>query len=138
LVRMAIEDIGLADVRALSVANDAAAAFQRLGYPEGKLALAQAAVYLARAPKSNRLYVALAEAEADVERTAAEPVPLHLRNASTSLMKEVGYGEGYRYVHDDPSAQGEMICMPPSLENKRYFQWRTKARPEDSASGQEE
>ena len=120
---MATEDIGLADVRAHSVALDAADAFHRLGYPEGKLALAQAAVYLARTKKSNALYKALGEAEADVERTVAEPVPLHLRNASTELMKNAGYGEGYRYAHDDPDAVSEMTCLPPSLEGKRYFRW---------------
>ena len=122
LIRMASEDIGLADPFALRIALDAAEAFHRLGYPEGKLALVQAAVYLARTKKSNALYVALDEAEADVQRSSAEPVPLHLRNASTRLMKEVGYGEGYRYAHDDPSAREEMTCLPPSLAGKRYFQ----------------
>ena len=123
LIRMASEDVGLADVRALSVCLDAAEAFHRLGYPEGKLALAQAAVYLARTKKSNALYVALAEAQRDVEQTPADPVPLHLRNASTKLMGELGYGEGYRYAHDDPDAVDEMTCFPPSLAGKRYFRW---------------
>jgi len=94
-----------------------------LGYPEGKLALAQAAVYLARTKKSNALYRALSRAEKDVQQTAAEPVPLHLRNASTKLMKAAGYGKGYRYVHDDPAAQHEMSCLPESLEGRKYFSW---------------
>ncbi len=126
LVRMASEDIGLADPAALGVAMDAARAFELLGYPEGKLMLAQAAVYLARAPKSNALYVALGKAEEDVAKTAADPVPLHLRNAVTSLMKEAGYGTGYRYAHDDPKATEEMKCLPPSLRDRRYF--RPQAR----------
>jgi putative ATPase len=121
LIRMASEDIGLADPTAVGIAMDAARAFEMIGYPEGKILLAQAAVYLARAPKSNALYVGLGEAEEDVQRTAAEPVPLHLRNATTTLMKEAGYGEGYRYAHDDPNAKEEMECMPPSLREKSYF-----------------
>ena len=121
LVRMASEDIGLADPFAQRVALDAAEAFERLGYPEGKLALVQAAVYLARAKKSNALYVALDLAERDVEQTQAEPVPLHLRNAATSLMRDEGYGKGYRYAHDDPAARDEMVCMPSSLASRRYF-----------------
>ena len=84
-------------------------------------ALAQAAVFLAQAKKSNAIYVALGQAEADVQGTSADPVPLHLRNASTSLMREAGYGEGYRYAHTDPDAVNEMRCMPDSLEGRRYF-----------------
>lgn len=122
LIRIASEDVGLADPFALRVALDAGDAFDRLGYPEGKLALLQAAVYLARAKKSNALEVALAEAEADVERTAAEPVPMHLRNATTELMRKAGYGEGYRYAHDDPDASDEMECLPPGLQGRRYFE----------------
>ncbi len=121
LIRMAVEDIGLADPFALRVSLDAADAFHRLGSPEGDLALAQAAVYLARAKKSNAVYKAYGEAVEDVERTQADPVPLHLRNAPTKLMKAAGYGEGYRYAHDDPTAAKEMVCMPPSLAAKRYF-----------------
>jgi putative ATPase len=118
---MASEDIGLADPTAVGIAMDAARAFEMIGYPEGKIMLAQAAVYLARAPKSNALYVALGEAEEDVAKTAADPVPLHLRNATTTLMKEAGYGEGYRYAHDDPKAIDEMDCLPPTLRARRYF-----------------
>jgi putative ATPase len=121
LIRMAVEDIGLADPFGLRVALDAAEAFERLGEPEGDLALVQAAVYLARARKSNALYVAYGAASEDVERTAAEPVPLHLRNAPTRLMKQAGYGKGYRYAHDDPAAAEEMTCLPPSLLGRRYL-----------------
>ena len=121
LIRMAVEDIGLADAAALGVAVAAAAAWDRLGSPEGELAIVQAAVYLARAPKSNALYTGYGRAREDVESSAAEPVPLHLRNASTRLMKDVGYGEGYRYAHDDPAATEEMTCLPPSLLGRRYF-----------------
>jgi len=121
LIRMAIEDIGLADVGALRVCLDAAETYERLGTPEGELALAQAAVYLARAPKSNAVYVAYDAARADVERTSNEPVPLHLRNAATALMKGLGYGQGYRYAHDDPKATEEMDCLPPGLVARRYF-----------------
>ena len=111
-----------ADVDALRVCLDAAAAFDRLGVPEGDLALVQAVVYLARATKSNAVYAAHAAAREDVERTEAEPVPMHLRNAVTDLMKEIGYGEGYRYAHDDPAAADEMTCLPPSLKDRDYFQ----------------
>jgi putative ATPase len=121
LVRMASEDVGLADPLAVGVAVDAARGFEMLGYPEGKILLAQAAVYLARAKKSNEVYVGLGKAEEDVARTAAEGVPLHLRNAATALMKEVGYGEGYRYAHEDPEAVDEMTCLPPSLKARRYL-----------------
>ncbi len=121
LVRIAVEDVGLADPFALRIALDGADAWHRLGSPEGELALVQAAVYLARAKKSNALYVAHKAAVEDVQRTAAEPVPLHLRNAPTALMKAVGYGEGYRYAHDDPTAKDEMVCLPPSLAGRRYF-----------------
>ena len=129
MIRMASEDIGLADPFALRIALDAAEAFERLGYPEGKVHLAQAAVYLARAKKSNALYVALGAAEQDVERTSAEPVPLHLRNAPTRLMKEAGYGAGYRYAHDDPKAKDEMPCLPPPLAGRKYFAPKQDAEP---------
>jgi putative ATPase len=121
LIRVAIEDVGLADPFALRIALDGADAWHRLGTPEGELALVQVAVYLARARKSNALYVAYGAAGEDVERTSAEPVPLHLRNAPTALMKAAGWGRGYRYAHDDPRAREEMVCLPPSLAGKRYF-----------------
>ena len=132
LIRIASEDVGLADPFALRVALDAGDAFSRLGYPEGKLALLQAGVYLARARKSNALYVALGEAERDVERTQAEPVPKHLRNAPTALMREAGYGEGYRYAHDDPAAVEEMECLPPSLRGRRYLARGASQNPRNS------
>ncbi|QDV09539.1 Replication-associated recombination protein A [Planctomycetes bacterium Poly30] len=121
IVRIASEDIGLADPFALRISLDAAEAFDRLGVPEGDLALAQAVVYLARAAKSNAVYKGLARAREDVHRTANEPVPLHLRNAPTGLMKDAGYGKGYRYAHDDPAAKAEMECLPPSLRGTRYL-----------------
>ena len=121
LVRIASEDVGLADPQALAHTLAAAAAWERLGTPEGELALVQAAVYLARAPKSNALYVAYAAAREDVATTANEPVPLHLRNAPTGLMKALGHGQGYRYAHDDPAAREEMTCLPPGLSKRRYF-----------------
>ncbi|MDG1051445.1 MAG: replication-associated recombination protein A [Planctomycetota bacterium] len=122
LIRIASEDIGLADPFALRVSLDAAEAFDRLGVPEGDLALAQAAVYLAKAPKSHAVYKALGAARQDVQETASEPVPLHLRNAPTALMKGLGHGQGYRYVHDDPKAREEMKCMPPGLEGRKYLE----------------
>ncbi|HZP94163.1 MAG TPA: replication-associated recombination protein A [Burkholderiales bacterium] len=104
LIRMAVEDIGLADPRALGVALDACETFERLGSPEGELALAQAAIYLACAPKSNAAYVAYNEARALVQSDKSRPVPVHLRNAPTRLMKDLGYGRQYRYAHDEPDA----------------------------------
>ncbi|MFT4541049.1 MAG: putative ATPase [Planctomycetota bacterium] len=128
LIRIASEDIGLADPFALRISLDAAEAFHRLGYPEGRLALVQAAVYLARAPKSNALYTAESQAREDVQSSSAEPVPLHLRNATTKLMREAGYGSGYRYAHDDPAARQEMSCMPDSLQARRYFSEPRRSR----------
>jgi len=93
-----------------------------IGLPEGLYPLSQATVYLARAPKSNALKRAYFAAAEDAAATAREPVPLHLRNAVTSLMKSAGYGEGYRYAHDDPSAAGEMACLPEGLKGRKYVQ----------------
>ena len=121
LVRMASEDIGLADPQALTVTMDAMQAVHFVGMPEGKLALAQAAVYLALAPKSNALYRAYAQVKEDVERTLAEPVPLHLRNPVTRLMKEFGYGRGYQYAHNHEDHTTSMPCLPESLRNRRYY-----------------
>ena len=104
LVRMAVEDIGLADPRALRLALDACETYERLGSPEGELALAQAAIYLACAPKSNAAYVAYNAARDFVARDGTRPVPLHLRNAPTRLMKELGFGKAYRYAQDEPEA----------------------------------
>jgi putative ATPase len=122
LVRMAVEDIGLADPQALSVAIAARDAFDFLGIPEGNLALAQAAVYLSLAPKSNALYTAYGSVLEDVEKTAAEPVPLQLRNAPTGLMKSLGYGEGYKYAHDEEGRVADMQSLPDNLRNRIYFQ----------------
>jgi putative ATPase len=101
---MAVEDVGLADPRALGVTLDACATYERLGSPEGELALAQAVVYLALAPKSNAIYEAYNSARAFVSRDGTRPVPLHIRNAPTRLMKDLGYGKDYRYAHDEANA----------------------------------
>lgn len=122
IVRMAVEDIGLADPNALALCMAARDAVDFMGMPEGNLALAQAAVYLALAPKSNALYTAYSDVQQDVERTAAEPVPLHLRNAPTGLMKNLGYGEGYKYAHDFDSKVTNMQCLPENLKERRYYQ----------------
>ena len=121
LVRMAIEDIGLADPRALEQTVAAQQAVHFLGIPEGDLALAQAAVYLAVAPKSDAAYKALDLARADVSTTATEPVPLHLRNAPTPLMKQFGYSAGYQHAHKFEDALTDMECLPPSLSGRRYY-----------------
>ncbi|HEY6291884.1 MAG TPA: replication-associated recombination protein A [Terriglobia bacterium] len=121
LIRMASEDIGLADPGALEIAVAAQQAAHFIGMPEGNLALAQAAVYLALAPKSNALYAGYGEAQKDVARTVAEPVPLHLRNAVTGLMAHFGYGQGYEYAHDAPEHLTRMTCLPDSLKNRRYY-----------------
>ncbi|MGH9399933.1 MAG: replication-associated recombination protein A [Thermoanaerobaculia bacterium] len=121
IVRFASEDVGLADPRSLALALDAKDAFEFLGLPEGSLALVQAAVYCALAPKSNSLYVAENEARADVAEKPAEPVPAVIRNAVTRLMKDVGYGRGYRYAHDEPEGVGGIECLPESLEGRRYY-----------------
>jgi putative ATPase len=122
LIRMAYEDVGLADPFAVRVALDAAETFERLGEPEGDLALVAAAVYLAQTKKSNAVYRAYGAAKDDVERTSAEEVPLHLRNAPTKLMKGLDYGKGYKYEHDEPDGVSAMSCLPPHLENRRYYQ----------------
>jgi putative ATPase len=121
LVRMASEDIGNADPQALAVALAAKEAYDFLGTPEGELALAQAAVYLACAPKSNAVYTGFDAARADVRAQPAEPVPLHLRNAPTRLMTELGYGAGYQYAHDAPDALVAQEHLPPSLRGRTYY-----------------
>jgi len=122
LVRMAVEDIGLADPSALALSMAARDAVDFIGMPEGNLALAEAAVYLALAPKSNALYTAYGSVYEDIEKTAAEPVPLHLRNAPTGLMKHLGYGKGYQYAHDVEEKVAEMQCLPDTLRDRRYYQ----------------
>jgi putative ATPase len=121
LVRMASEDIGLAEPGALAVTIAAMQAAEFVGPPEGNLALAQAAVYLSLAPKSNALYVGYGSVRDDLENTRAEPVPLHLRNAATGLMKNIGYGKGYQYAHDVEEKVADMTCLPESLAGKAYY-----------------
>src|SRR6267142_65898 len=118
---LASEDIGLADPQAMVQAAAAADIVKLIGLPEGLFPLSQATIYLARAPKSNAVKNAYGAAAADAAETAREPVPLHLRNAATPLMKQVGYGEGYRYVHSDPAAKDEVACLPESLRGRKYF-----------------
>ena len=122
MVRMASEDIGLAEPDALAVTLAAKDAFDFLGAPEGYLALAQAAVYLSLAPKSNALYRAYGDVLEDVKKTEAQPVPLHLRNAVTGLMKNIGYGEGYKYAHNFQEKVTEMQCLPDNLVGRTYYQ----------------
>ena len=121
VVRMAVEDIGLAAPEALNLCLSARDAMHFLGSPEGELALAQAVVYLALAPKSNAVYTAYDAVQADIEATAAEPVPLHLRNAPTRLMKSLDYGKDYQYAHDIEGKVADMECLPPSLAGRRYY-----------------
>ena len=121
MVRMASEDIGLAEPGALAVTIAAMQAVDFVGPPEGNLALAQAAVYLSLAPKSNALYTGYRAVNADLENTRTEPVPLHLRNAPTGLMKEIGYGKGYEYAHDLEGKVADMTCLPESLAGKSYY-----------------
>ena len=124
IVRFASEDVGLADPRALRVSLDAKDAFEFLGMPEGSLALVEAAVYCALAPKSVALYQAEGEAKRDVAEKPAEPVPEVIRNAVTKLMRDVGYGRGYRYAPDEPEGVGGIECLPESLRGRRYYRPR--------------
>jgi putative ATPase len=121
LVRMASEDIGLAEPGALAVTVAAMQAADFVGPPEGNLALAQAAVYLSLAPKSNAVYAGYGAVAGDLERTRTEPVPLHLRNAPTGLMKNIGYGQGYQYAHDQEDKVADMACLPESLTGRTYY-----------------
>jgi putative ATPase len=121
LVRMASEDIGLAEPGALAVTIAAMNAADFIGPPEGNLALAQAAVYLSLAPKSNAVYLGYGAVREDLEQTRTEPVPMHLRNAATGLMKDIGYGKGYQYAHDQEDKVTDMTCLPKSLAGKTYY-----------------
>ncbi|HEC79025.1 MAG TPA: replication-associated recombination protein A [candidate division WOR-3 bacterium] len=121
LVRFAVEDIGEADPQALVVAIAAKEAVEFIGRPEGDLALAECVVYLAKAVKSNKIYLAYEAAKEDALKTLAEPVPLHIRNAPTPLMKKLGYGKGYKYPHDYPDAKVEQEYMPENLKGKKYL-----------------
>jgi putative ATPase len=138
LVRMASEDIGLAAPETLNLTLSARDAMDFLGSPEGELALAQAAVYLALAPKSNAIYTAFGAASRDVEETRAEPVPLHLRNAPTRLMKELDYSKGYRYAHDEAGAVSDMDCLPPGLIGREYYQPTDRGREKQLQQRMEE
>jgi len=121
LVRFASEDVGNADPQALPLAVAAFQAYHQLGTPEGELALAQCAVYLATAPKSNAVYVGLQKVMAEVEESGSLPPPLVIRNAPTGLMKELGYGRGYRYAHDAPDALVEQEHLPEALRGRTYY-----------------
>jgi putative ATPase len=121
LVRFASEDVGNADPRALTLTLAAKEAYDFLGSPEGELALAQATLFLALAPKSNAVYVAYSEAQKDVQERPADPVPLHIRNAPTRLMKDLGYGKGYQYAHDAPEARVDQDDLPEALRGREYY-----------------
>jgi putative ATPase len=138
VVRMAVEDIGLAAPEALNLCLSAKDAVHFLGSPEGDLALGEAVVYLALAPKSNALYTAYGEVLADIEAKPAEPVPLWLRNAPTRLMKELDYGKGYEYAHDVEGKVADMECLPPSLAGRRYYQPTNEGREKLLAQRMEE
>ncbi len=138
IVRMAVEDIGLAAPEALNLCLSARDAMHFLGPPEGDLALAQAVVYLALAPKSNAVYTAYDAVKRDIEATAAEPVPLHLRNAPTKLMQSLDYGKGYQYAHNVEGRVADMECLPPSLAGRRYYHPTQEGREKLLAQRMEE
>jgi putative ATPase len=138
VVRMAVEDVGLAAPEALNLCLSARDAMHFLGPPEGDLALAQAVAYLALAPKSNAIYTAYGAVLSDIEATAAEPVPLHLRNAPTRLMKSLNYGKGYQYAHDEEGRVADMECLPPSLAGRRYYHPTQEGREKALAQRMEE
>ena len=138
VIRMAVEDIGLAAPEALNLCLSARDAMDFLGSPEGDLALAQAVVYLALAPKSNALYTAYGEVLSDIEHTRAEPVPLHLRNAPTGLMKALDYGKGYKYAHDEVGRVADMEALPESLRGRTYYHPTAEGREKLLAQRMEE
>jgi putative ATPase len=138
VVRMAVEDIGLAAPEALNLCLSAKEAMDFLGSPEGDLALAEAVVYLSLAPKSNSVYTAYSAVQQEVEQTRQEPVPMHLRNAPTRLMKELDYGKGYRYAHDEEGRVADMDCLPDSLKGRSYFQPTQEGREKLLAQRMEE
>ena len=128
LVRFASEDVGNADPQALAITIAAKDAVHFMGMPEGNTALAQAAIYLATAPKSNAVYVAYNEAAEAAAQEVAEPVPLHLRNAPTTLMKSLDYGKGYKYAHDEPAGVApDMECLPPAHKGRKFYRPKPKA-----------
>ena len=130
IIRMSVEDIGLADPFALTLSTSAQQAVHFVGQPEGDLMLAHAVVYLATAPKSNAVYAAFSKARQDAEQTSDEPVPMHLRNAPTRLMKEMGHGKGYRYAHDYDGAAVDQEHLPDSLKGRRYYEPTDRGREE--------
>jgi putative ATPase len=134
LVRFASEDVGLADPQALVVAMAAQQAVHFIGLPEGGLALAELVVYLAAAPKSNAVYKAYGEAAEDALATRADPVPLWIRNAPTGLMKDLGYGKGYRYAHDEADGVSAMDCLPEALAGRRYYRPTSRGAEADLAA----
>jgi len=138
VVRMAFEDIGLAAPEALNLCLSAKEAMDFLGSPEGDLALAQAVVYLCLAPKSNSVYTAYGAVQADIEATRQEPVPLHLRNAPTKLMKDLDYAKGYKYAHDEEGKVADMDCLPPSLSGRSYYHPTSEGREKQLAQRLEE
>jgi putative ATPase len=138
VVRMAVEDIGLAAPEALNLCLSAKQAMEFLGSPEGDLALAEAVVYLALAPKSNSVYTAYGAVQAEIEHTRQEPVPLHLRNPTTRLMKELDYGKGYKYAHDEEGRVADMDCLPASLQGRSYYQPTQEGREKLLAQRMEE
>jgi putative ATPase len=138
VVRMAVEDIGLAAPEALNLCLSAKETIDFLGSPEGDLALAEAVVYLCLAPKSNAVYMAFGAVQQEVEQTRQEPVPLHLRNAPTRLMKDLGYAKGYRYAHDEEDKVAEMDCLPESLRGRSYYHPTQEGREKQLAQRMEE
>ena len=138
VVRMAVEDIGLAAPEALNLCLSAKETIDFLGSPEGDLALAEAVVYLCLAPKSNAVYTAYGAVQQEVEQTRQEPVPLHLRNAPTRLMKDLGYAKGYRYAHDEDDKVAEMDCLPESLRGRSYYHPTQEGREKQLAQRMEE
>jgi len=139
VIRMAVEDIGLAAPEALNLCLSARQTMEFLGSPEGDLALAEAVVYLALAPKSNSIYMAYDAVQQDIENTRQEPVPLHLRNAPTKLMKDLDYAKGYKYAHDEPGkVAADMDCLPISLLGRRYFEPTQEGREKQLAQRLEE
>jgi len=138
VVRMAVEDIGLAAPEALNLCLSAKQAMEFLGSPEGDLALAEAVVYLALAPKSNSVYTAYGAVQSEIEHTRQEPVPMHLRNAPTKLMKELDYGKGYLYAHDVEGKVADMDCLPDSLKGRSYYHPTQEGREKQLAARMEE
>jgi putative ATPase len=138
VVRMSVEDIGLAAPEALNLCLSAKEVIDFLGSPEGDLALAEAVVYLCLAPKSNSVYTAYGAVQAEVEQTRQEPVPLHLRNAPTRLMKDLDYGKGYRYAHDEEGKVADMDCLPDSLKGRSYYKPTQEGREKLLAQRMEE